>query len=303
MRRFPPVFILSVLLTCGGCTPQPRETLCVATINLAHGRGASTNPLGQLGRPRRIVETNLAAIADCLKREAPDVVALQEADASCSWSGNFDHVTFLADAAGYPHRHHGLHADFDLANMKLRYGTALLARRALVDSRTFTFDIESVDGIKGFVVARTEFAGRPLIVVSVHLHPRSKSSRRRQGLVLIRELQRIRRPDPAEGGIARSTGAADVAATRFSSGREIIVMGDFNTTWEQTDDALRMIARELDLHPFEPNSNQQNTYPSSDPQDRIDWILISSGLQFSDYRRWPDRISDHLGVMATLVWR
>jgi len=275
----------------------------VATINLAHGRGVSTNPIGQFGKSRGTIEENLAAIAECLRRESPDVVALQEADAPSSWSGDFNHVTLLAEAAGYPYRHHGLHVDFDLANVKLRYGTALLARRRLVAPETFTFDVGLVDVRKGFVAARADFAGRQIVVVSVHLHPGSQAARRRQGRMLIRELQRIRCPNPAERGIARSRSATDTTVTRLPSSRELIVVGDFNTTWENTDDALRLIARELDLRPFEPNSNQQNTYPSSDPQRRIDWILISSGLQFRDYRRWPDRISDHLGVMATLAWR
>ncbi len=36
---------------------------------------------------------------------------------------------------------------------------------------------------------------------------------------------------------------------------------------------------------------------------RIDWILISSGLEFAEHRTLPDRVSDHLAVVAEIVPR
>ena len=138
------ITVLSAIVAYG-CTPQTRQILRVATVNVAHGRGVSTNPIGQIRHSRHIIGENLTAIAAGLRRGAADVVALQEADAASDWSGGFDHVAFLAEFAGYPYRHHGLHVDFDRAGMKLRYGTALLGRRRLVNARTFTFEASLSD--------------------------------------------------------------------------------------------------------------------------------------------------------------
>ena len=80
-------------------------------------------------------------------------------------------------------------------------------------------------------------------------------------------------------------------------------MGDFNSTWDRADDAVRLIAQELNLRPFEPENDKWSTYPSFDPRLRLDWILISEELQFHDQWCWRDKISDHLGVTAELVWR
>ncbi len=142
--------IVSAVAVCG-CSQAPPETLRVATLNLAHGRGMKVNPIGQIGLPRRTFEENLIAVAECIEREGPDVVALQEADAASDWSGDFDHVAFLAEAAGYPHDHHGLHAVFERAGLTLRYGTALLARRELTNARSFALDGKPLDTTKGFV--------------------------------------------------------------------------------------------------------------------------------------------------------
>jgi hypothetical protein len=36
---------------------------------------------------------------------------------------------------------------------------------------------------------------------------------------------------------------------------------------------------------------------------RLDWILVSEELAFSSYRTLPDRLSDHLGVVAEIELR
>ena len=303
MRSVQAVAALLAATAVCGCAPHTRQTLRVATVNLAHGRGASTNPIGQIRRSRQTIEENLDAIAACLKRQAPDVVALQEADAASDWSGGFDHVTFLAEAAGYPHRYHGLHVDFEQGEQKIRYGTALLARRGLADARAFTFRPSLTDSSKGYVAAEMEFAGRPVLIVSVHLHSKSAAARRRQARALIEQLQRAERLDQADGSSVSGGGKPDDGEDSTAPRPALIVMGDLNATWNRTDGAVRQIAEELDLHAFQPENETWDTYPSFKPRWRIDWILISRDLQFHRQRRWRDRVSDHLGVVAELVWR
>jgi endonuclease/exonuclease/phosphatase family metal-dependent hydrolase len=222
---------------------------------------------------------HLQQIARVLAREAPDVVALQEADAPSSWSGSFDHVAYLADAAGYAYCEHGLHANLPGMSGKqvgLSYGTALLARRPMSRARSQAFTAGVLD-TKGDLLAEMKFAGRELTVVSVHLDFRTAAIRRRQAHMLIDRLRRCQTP--------------------------LIVMGDFNSAWDAKEDALRLVAEELNLRAYRPSDATGRTYPAGDPQARIDWILISNELEFRAYHTLPDRLSDHLGVFAELAWR
>jgi endonuclease/exonuclease/phosphatase family metal-dependent hydrolase len=258
-----------------GCEHAEPPSLRTATLNIAHGRGLAVH---QIGLRREAFEDNLAGIATLLRREAPEVVALQEADAPSAWSGMFDHVAQLADQAAYPHRYLGLHVDFVKLGLPTRYGTALLSRRpmALVESKAFA---EGLADSKGFVLAQIEFAGRPLVVVSVHLDFKSARTRRKQAAKLVDRLKRCAVP--------------------------LVVMGDFNCGWDDPDDGLRLVARELDLQAWRPMSRDaaHSTFRSLEPAVRIDWILISRELVFRTYRCWPDQVSDHRGVMANVAWR
>ena len=67
----------------------------VMSLNLGHGRGEGVHQLltSDVG-----IHDNLERVAGLLKREAPHVVALQEADGPSIWSGGFDHVATLAEA-------------------------------------------------------------------------------------------------------------------------------------------------------------------------------------------------------------
>ena len=255
----------------GGCRAPGGQTLSVATLNVAHGRGLART---QVGLPRETLETNLDHIAALLKREQPEVVALQEADAASVWSGEFDHVARVAEAAGYPYRHHGWHVNAGMASKRLRYGTALLSQPALSSGTSHAFSQEPAD-TKGFVAAQINFQGRRLLVASVHLDFKLSRTRRRQAQQLVEHF----------------TGAD----------RPLVIMGDFNCGWEE-DDALTLIARGLDLRAYQPGATDLDTYPSCAPRARIDWILISSELRFIDYHVWPEHISDHRGVAATIGW-
>ncbi|MGH7338345.1 MAG: endonuclease/exonuclease/phosphatase family protein, partial [Myxococcota bacterium] len=65
-------------------TPRPLRLL---TLNVAHARRQARHQ-ALLAEPA--LRRNLQAIAQVLRREAADVVALQEADGPSAWSGGFD---------------------------------------------------------------------------------------------------------------------------------------------------------------------------------------------------------------------
>lgn len=271
----PLVFLLflGVVAAAGGAPPAVRPTLHVATLNIAHGRGLAAD---QLGHTREFFEGNIDAVAAVIKRENPDVIALQEADAPSVWSGLFDHVTRLREVTSYEHLYHGIHMDVGGWGMQARYGTAIMAHIPLGEKQSFTFIPQGLHR-KGFVVANVEFEGRALVVVSLHLDSQSAEARAKQVDVIMEALAGRKLP--------------------------MIVMGDFNSRWSNEKDAVRLVAQRLKLDAFEPDSREMLTYHAARLTKRIDWILISPELEFVSYGVWPDKVSDHLGVTAKVRWK
>jgi endonuclease/exonuclease/phosphatase family metal-dependent hydrolase len=241
--------------------------LRILTFNIAHGRGESFH---QLLQRSATTMANLDSIATLLRHSGADIVALQEADAPSFWSGNFNHIDHLADNAAYSQSVHGLHVD----GMGLAYGTALMARLDLRDPQAITFDPELSPVPKGFVVSTISWPGYADVevdVVSVHLDYASATTRMQQAAELIATLQARQRP--------------------------VILMGDFNSEWQENS-TVRHISQALGLSAYRPEETGLETFPALD--ERLDWILVSTGIAFRSYTVLPDPLSDHRGVLAEL---
>ena len=76
----------------------------------------------------------------------------------------------------------------------------------------------------------------------------------------------------------------------------MIVMGDFNADWNDDGATVQMIAGELALNAYSPTGKGQNTFPYNDK--RLDWILVSDGLEYNSYSVVSDVVSDHRAVVA-----
>ncbi len=247
---------------------KQQTTLSVMTLNIAHGR---RDALHQALQRRKTIVANLDRIAEVLVREKPDAVALQEADGPSSWSGKFDHVEHLAKGAQFRYFCRGEH----VKGMKLAYGTALLSRGPLSDCRSITFPPSPPTFSKGFVVGTIPWPGQTDVqvdLVSVHLDFARKSVRTKQIRRMIDELSERDRP--------------------------LIIMGDFNCQWTDKDSPLRTLAERLDLAAYRPKADDMATFIGS--EKRLDWILVSSDLEFVRYETIADVLSDHRGVLAVL---
>lgn len=242
------------------------------TLNVAHGRGDGRN---QALRKGRTIRSNLDRVAEVLKRERPDLAALQEADGPSIWSGRFDHVRRLAEEAGYPWTVRGEHA----RGPRIAYGSALLSMRPLEDPYSVTFRPSPPTSSKGFVVGSIGTPGvfpEGIDVASVHLDFSRKAVRRRQ----VREM----------------------IETLAPRGRPLVVMGDMNCEWGGKDRTIRDLAAGLSLRPYRPGAEGLATFdhfPSAGK--RLDWILISKDLEFRSYRVLPDVLSDHQAVVAEIA--
>ena len=244
------------------------EILKVMTLNLGHGKGRG---MLQEFVGNNKTRQNLDDVVELLERERPHVVAFQEADIKSRRSGNFNHVHYIAERAGYGQVIHSAH----VKGLGLYHGTALISKLRVSDPLSVTFNPAFPLPDKGFTVCAVEFGARAtkVDVVSVHLDLIRNSARRRQ----VRQM------------------------VGFLSGREnpLVVMGDFNCQLQDSKKVLEILRDELDLSAYELHSKDLDTY--SFLNRRLDWILISSELEFHSYTVPENRVSDHLAVVSELV--
>lgn len=242
--------------------------LKVMTLNLGHGKGRGI--LQELVSNKK-TRANLDKVVELLKRERPHVVAFQEADIKSRRSGNFNHVRYIAERAGYRQAVHGEHAK----GLGLNHGTALISTLRMSDPLSVTFDPAFPSPDKGFVVCTVEFgAGAAEVdVVSVHLDVLSKSTRRRQ----VRQM----------------------AAFLSTRANPLVVMGDFNCQLQDSEEIFDILSEQLSLSAYARHSEDLRTYRFLDR--RFDWILISSELEFRSYTVLEDRLSDHFPVVCELA--
>ena len=76
----------------------------------------------------------------------------------------------------------------------------------------------------------------------------------------------------------------------------MIILGDFNSNWFSEESVVKALADRAGLKVYKPGADNMYTYVSK--ERRLDWILISSELEFVSYRVLPDIISDHFAVIA-----
>lgn len=247
----------------------PQRPLRVMTLNIAHGRKDRFHQLLQF---RSTIQGHLDLIADLIRREDPDIVALQEADGPCWWSGKFDHVEYIAKQSGMPYCFRGSHNTF----FWLDYGTAILSKFPLFDNESISFPTSWPTPPKGFVVSRIEWNGVEVDVVSLHLDFLRASVQMQQIDMIAEKMKQRKRP--------------------------MIVMGDFNCDWDGTDSPLRILCQQLGLKAFRPKETEGlESYGVLTKQFRLDWILISSQEEdFQVYTVVLDVVSDHRAVLSEL---
>lgn len=255
-------------------TPSSRNdrhrtpTVRLMTLNIAHGRSDKAH---QVFQSNDMIRSNLESIADVLQREAPAVVAMQEADGPSAWSGNFDHVQYIAYKANYAYSLRGEHVKY----IGHSYGTALLSRLPLFNTGSIRFDPTGATPRKGFVVGTFAWPNPPyseVDVVSLHLDFARRSVRRRQVEKLINEVTRRRRP--------------------------VVIMGDFNTQWRSSESTLNYLVHRLNLRAHRPGAPGLASYRRT--QRRLDWVFTSRNLHFEAYRVLRDVLSDHRAIVVDL---
>ena len=260
-------------VTCrqGSSPPETHdgETLRVATLNIAHGRGSSLN---QMFIGKSNIERNIDTAAGQLATQNAHVVALQELDVDSLWAGGFNHAARLMENGPMNCFVLGLHAQTWL----YRFGTGLLSEVRLTEPRVVDFEPTPPTTTKGLVSATMNWRRgeevKPVRIASVHLDFSRKDARKRQ--------------------------LADIISAINESPVPIILMGDFNEQWRSDDSVVRRLVEEAGMKAYQPESEDLPSYKSK----RLDWILVSPELEFVSYQVVGEEVSDHRMVTAELRW-
>lgn len=216
-------------------------------------------------------EVDLERLAKVIADARPDVVSLQEVDKGVNRSGGVDEAAELG-------RLTGMHAMFGLARPYGggEYGQAILSRRPIMNLEVH--QLPGPDEQEQRIALLATIApgdGIPeLLFVGTHLHHQAEALRLEQA----RHLMHILRE--RAHSVAIVTG--DINAMPGSA-----VMQALLEEWEDTtgDDAL--------------------TFPATEPNRKIDWILLPKGHQWrvvsSEVIDEP-MASDHRPVVVELEW-
>ena len=249
------------------------DTITLLTLNMAHGR---KDRLNQIFLSSDTIRKNLDNIADRLLQLDADVVALQEADGPSFWSGNFDHVGYLAQAAGYPMSVRSDHVESWLIN----FGTGILSRVAFKEVISHDFPRSPPTLRKGFTLAQIDWqpdeSKSPIAidVLSVHLDFSRKKVREQQIKDMLRIMKKRNNP--------------------------VIILGDFNSEWPSSESVIRKLAECGGSKVYKPDATDLGTYKSG--KYRLDWVLLSDDLEFKRYEVLKDVLSDHQSIVVEVAY-
>lgn len=244
--------------------PKPAtkgDTLRVMTYNIHH-----CNP------PTKPGLIDVDAIANVVRYQNPDVLALQEVDVHTKRSGNIDQAALLAEKTGM-HVYFGKSIDHDGGD----YGVAILSKFPLRNGRTLRLPETSNPAAEDRVVAIADITfrnGKQLAIGSTHLDVSTPANRDEQ--------------------VAALNVIADTLAL------PLVLSGDLNTTPSTTAFATL-------LGKYLPSCTDCGfTIPVTNPKRVIDFVLAARRSGWQPVRSevvneaYP---SDHLAVVAEWIVR
>jgi endonuclease/exonuclease/phosphatase family metal-dependent hydrolase len=269
-RRFP---IADFSPTNDLTSAMPR--LRIVTYNIAHGRGLA--PIQGM-TSRRHIRANLLKIARLLADLKPDVVALQEIDEDSRWAGNFNHLEFLREFAGFDHAVFGIN-NRRAGLLNLNYGNAFLSRHPITEAETIAFGRRRV-GEKGFLFVEIDFLGRQIPFTNMHLHYGSRLLRVKQVdrfLAYLCEKQRDRRHHWAMSPV---------------------VCGDLNNTRHSSDATATLLSHLHDYGDYTLHPPDGGTFPSPLPTRGLDFVFLPPEVRPLQCQIPRVYLSDHLPVVV-----
>ncbi len=239
--------------------------LLVYNIRYATGTGAAFHlPLpgaGYLRNNRKV----LSGITEFIRAESPDVVGLIEVDTGSIRTGKLNQADYIAKQLGHYSTYqtkYGADSFNQFMPIVRKQGNAFLSGPSAHAERFHYFDT----GIKRLII---ELELAEVCVFLVHL---SLKYRHRQ--YQLRYLHDL---------IEKST-------------KPVIVAGDFNTFWGNHEIYLFMRAAGL----RSANTAGLPSFPARIPRVELDFILVSPGIEVTNFRVPDVRFSDHRPIVCDL---
>jgi endonuclease/exonuclease/phosphatase family metal-dependent hydrolase len=267
LKLAPTAVALSMLgLFNGGClaatstTNQPVR-FRVMSYNIHHGEGLDG-------------KVDLERIAALIKKEAADIVALQEVDKGVERTKRRDLPAELAALTGMT-----CVFSNNYSFQGGEYGNAVLTRFAVKSWTNTHYRMLRPGEQRGILQVRLEVSGRELVFMNTHIDHRPDDSERLLNTETIGQL-----------------------VTNYA-GTPIILCGDFNDVPESRTYA-KLAALFVDSWK-EAGSGPGFTIPVENPKKRIDYIWISKNGPIAPVKMWvPEtQASDHLPIVAELEFR
>ena len=260
-----PALLCAGLLAAGlltGCKSSATQakpvTLRVMTFNIRHGEGLDQ-------------KVNLERIAQIIRREGADIVALQEVDCGTARTSQRDMPAELAKLTSmtcvFSNNFHFGGGD---------YGNAVLTRFPVKAWKNHHYPMLHGGEQRGLLQLELDVHGVDLVLMNTHLDYNKKG-------------------DDSE----RWASLADIEkAIRAYSGKLLLLCGDFNDT---PDSRVyeRMSKTFIDTW-AEAGSGEGFTIPAEAPTRRIDYLWISKDSRLKPLKAWvpQSEASDHLPVAA-----
>ncbi len=302
----------------GGDEAEPDDSLVVMTWNIAYAYGeGSDGDESYQSRSREEMEERLRILGDQIKKVNPDLVLLQEVDFGSKRSGNIDQLKMLANItklkygayaqnwrAGYvpypywpPARHFG----------KMNSGIGVLSRYPIKANKV-TLHPKPEANIwiyNAFYSFRTsqhveiQIGNSTFGIINNHLEAYKRENREKQAealLAMVRELQ--------NSSLAIVGGDMNTLPVNAEKKHDFPDDPGHDLREDRTMQALLQMDsfREvIDEEDYKKNEAAYFTFPSHDPNRRIDYIFVNEGIHVSNaYILQSGEISDHLPVVAEL---
>ncbi len=251
-------------IECAAPHVQPRNLrLLVYNIRYATGTGPAFHlPVpgaGYLRSNRKV----LAGITDFIREEKPDIVGLIEVDTGSIRTGMVNQAEHIAQRLGHFSTFqckYGAGSINQFVPIVRKQGNAFLSAPHVTGERFHYFDT----GIKRLII---ELELEHVCVFLVHL---SLKFRHRQ--YQLRSLHDL----------------------ILQSHKPVIVAGDFNTFWGTHEIYLFMRAAGL----RNANGAGLPSFPARVPRIELDFILVSQGIEITDFRVPDVRFSDHRPLLC-----
>jgi len=287
-----PAILLCAAIFWTGCQSTTKQTesptFRVMTYNIHHAEGLD----GKI---------DLLRIAELIKREGADIVALQEVDKGVERTARRDLPAELAELTGMTCVFSN---NYNFQGGE--YGNAVLTRFPIKRWTNTHYQKVNETEQRGLLQLTLDVRGREIVFMATHIDHRSDDAARWSNVDEIEALVKGQQPtpNPSEEGSKPAGARRQFPSSEGSgvgpsyAGRPIILCGDFNDTPDSR--VCRRINESLDDTWALVGTGDGFTIPAEKPRKRIDYIWISKDKTLAPLKVWvpPSDASDHLPVLA-----